>query len=125
MTGSTGHTAMESRSTDPRRANRLAIASLLMLPANLPWMLVAYAIGTAGMALVGAQEGHLLTEYGPWGWVAWLIMLAVTDVPSIVGVVLGVKARNRGAGSQATGGIALNALVGIGWVVLSAAQVAI
>ncbi|MGZ4625097.1 MAG: hypothetical protein ACXV3S_02220 [Kineosporiaceae bacterium] len=56
---------------------------------------------------------------------AWLIMLVVTDVPSIVGVVLGVKARNRGAGSQATAGIALNALVGIGWVVLSAAQVAI
>ncbi|MGZ4625096.1 MAG: hypothetical protein ACXV3S_02215 [Kineosporiaceae bacterium] len=69
MTRATGHTAMESRSTDPRRANRLAIASLLMLPANLPWMLVAYAIWTAGMALVGAQEGHLLTEYGPWGWV--------------------------------------------------------
>jgi hypothetical protein len=107
------------------RGRRLAEVSLLMLAANLPWLVVSFAVGTAAMNLVGADEGRLLTEYGAGGWVAWVLMLGFMAVPSIVGVILGVRARGSGNRGLGTAGIVANATVGVGLILLSAAQVAI
>lgn len=107
------------------RGRRLAIASLVAVAVNVPWLVVSWLVGTAAMALVGAQEGRLLTEYGAAGWVAWVSMLAFMAVPSVVGVVLGARARHHGERGLSTAGIVLNAVVGIGLVVMSALQVVI
>ncbi len=105
------------------RARRLAFASLIMIAVNVPWLVVSWLVGLAAMALVGAREGQLLTEYGAGGWVAWALMLAFMTVPSVAGVVLGVRARRVGERRLSTAGIVANAVVGVGWVVLSAVQV--
>jgi hypothetical protein len=49
-------------------SHRLTVVSLLMIPANLPWLLVVTIVGTIAMNVVGAEEGHLLSEYGTGGW---------------------------------------------------------
>jgi hypothetical protein len=119
---------LENRSPEAEaavRGRRLAVVSLLMVPANLPWLVVSFAVGTAAMNLLGAEEGHLLTEYGAGGWVAWMLMLGFMAVPSIVGVILGVRARRSGDQGLGTAGIVVNAMLGTGLILLSGAQVAI
>lgn len=74
------------------RGRRLAVVSLLMVPANLPWLA---AVGTAAMHLLGAEDGHLLTEYGAGGWVALVLVLGFMAIPSIVGVILGCGRATR------------------------------
>jgi hypothetical protein len=96
-----------------------------MVPANLPWLVVSFAVGTAAMNLVGAEEGRLLTEYGAGGWVAWLLMLGFMAIPSIVGVILGLRARHSGDQGLGTAGIVANTVIGLGLILVSAAQVAI
>ncbi len=105
------------------RGRRLAVASLVMVTVNVPWLVVSWLVGTAVMALVGAREGQLLSGYGAGGWVAWVLMLAFMAVPSIIGVILGVRARRLGERRLSTAGIVANTFVGVGWVVLSVVQV--
>lgn len=112
---------MDSR--EAARGRRLALASLVMVAVNLPWLVVSWLVGSASMAVVGAEEGHLLTEYGRSGWLAWALMLVFMEIPSILGVTLGIRARHHGERNLSTLGVLVNALVGVGLVALSSAQV--
>jgi hypothetical protein len=99
-------------SRGPRPGRRWAIASLLMVPALFVLYVPLYFVGWAFQSALGLAEDELLVEAGPRGVVAAVLMLALTAVPQIVGVVLGVKARRLGEVSLGTTGIVVNAVLG-------------
>ena len=94
-----------------QHARRLAIASLLMVPALLLFYVAAYFAGSALQAALGLAEDEGLREAGVWGVVAGVFLIALMVVPQIVGVVLGVRARHLGERRLGTVGVAVNAAI--------------
>ena len=94
-----------------RPGRRLAISSLLMVPALLVSYLAAYIVGVALLNALGLAEGDMLTEAGAWGWLAAVFLIALLAVPQIVGIVLGVKARQLGERRLGTAGVIVNAAI--------------
>ena len=63
------------------------------------------------MSVLGATEGDTLTEVGAWGVLAAVFLIALLTVPSLVGTVLGVKARRLGERRLGEAVIVLNAAI--------------
>ena len=98
----------------PTRAHpgrRLAISSLLMVPALLVSYLAAYFVGVALLNALGLAEGDMLTEAGAWGVLAAVFLMVLLAVPQIVGIVLGIKARQLGERRLGTAGVIVNAAI--------------
>ena len=108
--------AIEQTRKDARKGHRLAMWSLAMVPGLLLSTAAAFTVGTLAMARLYVPEGELLTEYGPGGWVMASAVLALMVSPSIIGVVLGVRAKIHGGGSPAIAGLVVNAIVALGLV---------
>lgn len=107
-------------SRDAHPGRRLALASLLMVPAFLLAYLPLYLVGEALSSVLDVAEGKLLIEAGLLGWLAWAAMLVLLLVPQGVGAALGRKARNLGDRRLGTIGIAVNATLG-GYLFVSVA----
>ena len=108
-----------------RHGRRLAISSLLMVPALLVFYVAAYAVGAALLSALGLAEGDMLRDAGSWGVLAAVFLIVLLAVPQIVGIVLGVKARRLGERRLGTAGVIVNAAIA-GFVLLtSVAQLAI
>jgi predicted anti-sigma-YlaC factor YlaD len=118
MSEPAGGEGAASPPTGARPGRRWAIASLLMVPALFVLYVPLYFVGWAFQSALGLAEDELLAEAGPRGVAAAVLMLALTAVPQIVGVVLGVKARRLGEVSLGTTGIVVNAVLG-GFFMLS------
>ena len=99
-------------------AKRLATWSLVCAAAVIPAYLVAYAIGTLLMSLLGLEEGEMITSAGTAGWLAGSALALLLPVPQAIGLWLGVRARRQGGGGRATAGIVANALIG-GWLLVN------
>lgn len=110
------------RSADGRPGRRVAVASLLMLPATALLLAPLYVIGWALGSALGLAEDELLVEAGLWGWVAAVLMVALLAAAPVVGVVLGARARELGERRLGTIGIVANATIGGYLVVVSALQ---
>lgn len=108
-----------------RPGRRLAISSLLMVPALAVFYVAAYLIGVALMNALGLTEGELLKEAGAWGWVAAVFLMVLLAVPQIVGIVLGVKARHLGERRLGTDGVIANAVIASFFLLTSLVQLVI
>jgi hypothetical protein len=87
---------------DPRRT---AVASLLMVPAMLVWMLLLMPVGWGLQSALGLDDTQMLYEAGAWGVAAFVLMLVLSAVTPTVGVVLGVRARRLGQHRLGTIGV--------------------
>ena len=101
-----------------RPGRRLAISSLLMVPALLLSYVAAFFVGWGLMSALGLEECDMLTEAGAWGVVGAAFLLVLVAVPQIVGIVLGVKARRLGERRLGTTGVVVNAAIA-GFVLLA------
>ena len=107
--------ATQTPSRLPKEAHpgrRLAIWSLLMVPALIVLYVPYYFVGSALQSALGLAEDELLTEAGFLGVLAAALMIALMVIPPIVGVVLGVKARHADERRLGTIGVVLNAAIG-------------
>lgn len=92
---------------------RLATLSLLMVAGTVAATVAAWIVGTFVQSVVlGLEEQQLLTEAGVWGYVAGLFLLALMVLPTLVGIVLGGRARDLGERRPGTTGIVVNGLIG-------------
>jgi hypothetical protein len=107
---------------EARSGRRLAIASLLMVPALLVSYVAAYFVGVAFQDSLGLTEDELLTEAGIRGVAAAALLLVLLDLPQIVGIVLGVKARRLGERRLGTVGVVVNAVIAAFLLLTSVAQ---
>ena len=89
----------------------MAISSLLMVPALLVSYVAAYFVGVALLNALGLAEGDMLTEAGAWGVIAAVPLMLLVVAPQIVGMVLGVKARQLGERRLGTAGVIVNAAI--------------
>lgn len=96
---------------------RVAVASLLMVPAMLAWMLLLMPLGWALQSALGLDDTQLLTEAGTPGVAAWVLMVVLGVVPTTIGIVLGIRARQLDEHRLGTVGMAANAAVAV-WLVL-------
>ncbi len=100
-----------------RDSHRSAVASLLMVPALLGWMILLMPVGWALQSALGLDDTQLLYESGSWGVAAFVAMIALAAVPPTVGIVLGVEARRLGERRLGAIGVAANAVIAV-WFVL-------
>jgi len=103
----------------------LAIASLLMVPALFVSYLAAYFVGVALLNALGLAEGDMLTEAGAWGVIAAVPLMLLLVAPQIVGIVLGVTARQLGERRLGTTGVIVNAAIAAFLLLTSVAQLII
>jgi hypothetical protein len=97
---------------------RVAIASLLMIPATVLLYPILYLVGAGLQSALDLADDELLVDAGALGVAAAALMLLLTALPQIVGVVLGVRARRSGDPRLGAVGVAANAIVG-GFFLLS------
>lgn len=92
----------------------LPVAALLLAP--------LYPIGSALQDALGLEEGELLVEAGPWGWIAAVLMVALLAAAPVAGVALGARARRLGERRLGTVGVVANMTIGAYLVLVSALQ---
>lgn len=109
----------------PRPGRTLAIVSLVLVAAPIALYVPLYLVGSALLDALGVAEGELLVEAGVVGVLAWAAMLVLVAMPSIVGVVLALRARRLGERRLGTLGIVLNTLTGAYVLLASILQAAI
>jgi hypothetical protein len=114
MSASVIHHGRGERWPDGHRA---AVASLLMVPAVILWMLLLMPIGWGLQSVLGLDDTQLLTEAGAWGVAAFVAMVVLSVVPTTVGIVVGVRARRLGEHRLGTTGVVANGAVAV-WLVL-------
>ena len=91
---------------------RAATLSLLMLAATAGALIVAGVVGTILQAVVfDLEEQESLGRAGAWGYLAGFVLVALTALPALAGVVLGMRARRLGERRRGTAGVVVNALV--------------
>jgi hypothetical protein len=74
----------------------------------------AWIVGTFLQSVVlGLEEPQLLTDAGMWGYAAGLFLLTLMVLPTLAGIVLGVRARHLGERRLGTTGIVVNGVIGI------------
>lgn len=96
---------------DPGR--RVAAQSLLMVAATAVAAVVAGIVGTfLALVVFDLEEQEVLPQAGVWGYVAGIFLLALMVLPSVVGMVLGARARRLGERRRGTTGIVVNAVIG-------------
>jgi hypothetical protein len=122
MSSRAAHVGKDLAPREARPGRTWGIASLLLLPALIVLYVPLYFLGSAFQSALGLAEDELLTEAGAWGVAAALLMLALTAIPQVAGIALGVKARRLGEHVLGTAGIVANALVGAFLLLGSALQ---
>jgi hypothetical protein len=100
------------------RGRRLATWSLLMLP-----MLLVSAVAAAffGMYMLGRRDlegSEPMSVQGTYGWVVWAVSTILLLVPTVIGVILGFKARCADGKGLALAGILINGSILVGYPVL-------
>ena len=105
-----------------RPGRRLAIASLLMVPAVFVSYLIAYFVGAGLLNALDLDEGDSLTEAGAWGVIAAVPLMVLVVAPQIIGIVLGVRSRRLGERRLGTTGIIVNAVIAAFLLLTSFAQ---
>lgn len=94
-----------------RNAHRSAIASLLMVPVLLVWMLLLMPVGWGLQSAFGLADDQMLTEAGACGTAAFVLMVVLATAPQVAGIVLGLEARRHGERRLGTAGVVVNAVV--------------
>jgi amino acid transporter len=108
--GAPSHRQNLSLPADPAR--RVATWSLLMVVASAVALMVGGAIGTLlQLTVFDLEEQQLLSDAGPWGYVAAFCIVVLMIGPASVGIVLGVRGRRLGERRLGTTGIVVNALI--------------
>lgn len=103
-------------------AHRAATSSLWMVALTVVALAAAAAVGMFLQATVfGLEEQESIAHAGAWGYVAGISLLALISLPSLAGVVLGVRARRLGERRRGTTGIFVNALIAAYFVIPGAA----
>jgi len=100
-------------------AHRLVRWSWAMLPLLVVSLALAYGGGTLLMRALDVPEGELLTTAGLAGWLAALLVLAVSVAPLVAGVLLARRAVQQGAGRAGLVPLFVNGLL-LAWLLLSA-----
>jgi len=106
-----------------RDAHRSAVASLLMVPSMLAWMVLLVPVGWGLQSALGLDDTQMLYEAGAWGVAAFGAMVVLGAVPPAVGIVLGLRARRLGERRLGTIGVAANAVVAVPLVLAPVLQV--
>jgi hypothetical protein len=96
-----------------------------MVPALFVSYLAAYFVGVVLLNALGLAEGDMLTEAGAWGVIAAVPLMLLVVAPQIVGMVLGVKARQLGERRLGTTGVIVNAVIAAFLLFTSVAQLVI
>ena len=105
----------------PRPGRRLALGSMLAIPAALVWYVAMTFAGIGLQHALGLADDESLREAGALGVVGGIGLIAALVVPQVVGVVLGTRARRLGERRLAVAGIVLNAMIGADLVLVSLA----
>ncbi len=93
---------------------RVATWSLLMVAGTVAATVAAWIVGTfVQFVVLGLEEQQLLSDAGAWGYTAGLFLLALIMLPTLVGIALGVRARDLGERRLGTAGIMANGLIGM------------
>ena len=101
------------------RARSLTLAAYLVNLGYLVWFWVMFAAGYWVASWFGIDPAEQsLTDQGVLGWLAAIGTGLVAALPSLVGVLLAIRAKRLGAGVAATWALVLNIALPIGWVVL-------
>jgi hypothetical protein len=94
-----------------------------MVVATSGAVLVAGALGTLlQTAVFDLEEQQLLSEAGRWGYVAGACLVLVMIIPALVGITLGVRARQLGEHRLGTAGIVVNVLLAASLVTIGVAN---
>jgi hypothetical protein len=84
-----------------------------MVAATMAATVVAWIVGTFVQSVVlGLEEQQLLTDAGVWGYVASFFIFGLMALPTLAGIVLGVRARHLGERRLGATGILANGLIG-------------
>ena len=103
----------------PSKARTLTLAAYLVNLAYVVWFWVMFAGGYWVASWFGIDPvEESITDQGLLGWLAAIGLGLVAALPSLVGVVLAVRAKRAGAGAAATVALVLNIALPIGWVAL-------
>jgi hypothetical protein len=103
----------------PSKARTLTLAAYLVNLAYVVWFWVMFAGGYWVASWFGVDPvEESITDQGLLGWLAAIGLGLVAALPSLVGVVLAVRAKRAGAGRAATVALVMNIALPIGWVAL-------
>ncbi len=92
--------------------HRAATLSLLMVPGTAIALIVAGAVGTFLQVVVfDLEEQESIGQAGVWGYVAGFFLLALIALPSLAGIILGIRARRLGERRQGTTAFVVNVLI--------------
>ena len=73
---------------------------------------MAWAVGTFLQVVVfDLEDQESIRHAGAWGYVAGLFLLALTALPALAGISLGIRARHLGERSRGAAGVVVNALI--------------
>lgn len=99
------------------KARTLTLAAYLVNLAYVVWFWVMFAGGYWVASWFGIDPvEESITDQGLLGWLAAIGLGLVAALPSLVGVVLAVRAKRAGAGTAATVALVVNIALPVGWV---------
>jgi hypothetical protein len=100
-------------------ARTLTLAAYLVNLTYLAWFWVMFMGGYWVASWFGIDPvEESITDQGVLGWLAAIGLGLVAALPSLVGVLLAVRAKRAGAGTAATVALVINLMVPIGWIAL-------
>ncbi len=83
-----------------------------MVPGTAIALIVAGAVGTFLQVVVfDLEEQESIGQAGVWGYVAGFFLLALIALPSLAGIILGIRARRLGERRQGTTAFVVNVLI--------------
>ena len=105
--------------TTTSRARTLTLAAYLVNLTYVVWFWVMFAGGYWVASWFGIDPvEESITDQGVLGWLAAIGLGLVAALPSLIGVVLAVRAKRAGAGTAATLALVINIMLPIGWIAL-------
>lgn len=97
------------------RGRRLATWSLLMVPMLAVTAILGAVVGMFLLGRRGLEGSEPMSVQGGYGWMVWAVVtFAVFLVPSMIGIVLGFKARQHGEERLGRMGMLVNGAILVG-----------
>jgi phosphotransferase system glucose/maltose/N-acetylglucosamine-specific IIC component len=100
-------------------AHTLTLAAYLVNLGYVLWFWVAFAAGYWVASWFGIDPAQAsITDQGVLGWLAAIGLGVFAALPSLLGILLAVRAKRAGAGAAATVALVLNIALPLGWIAL-------
>ena len=100
-------------------ARSLTLAAYLVNLAYVLWFWGAFAAGYWVASWFGIDPVEAsITDQGVLGWLAAIGLGLFAALPSLLGILLAVRAKHAGAGAAATVALVLNIALPLGWIAL-------